>query len=167
MILLFALAQLGTGQTIAVAVAIASAIGGLLGGVAAFWGVSRKTRAEHEDVTCQRAKRVFESFHNGMLVADRDLSIVLANKQARAITGYVDLVGRSVYELIPERLRDVHRQHVARYFDDPHTRRMGTSGMQLSLIDRFGREKPMRLSLTPMENEYGGIEVTVGMEVIQ
>lgn len=147
-------------------VATLSAAGALLGGLAAFWGVSRKIRTDHEDVTCQRAKRVFESFHNGMLVTDRDLNIVQANKQARAITGYVDLVGRSVYELIPERLRETHRGHVSRYFDDPHTRRMGTSGMQLFLVDRFGREKPMRLSLTPMENEYGGIEVTVGMEVI-
>lgn len=152
--------------TIAIIAAV-SACGGLLGGIAAFWGVSRRVSREHEDVSCQRAKRAIESFHNGMLIVDRDLNIVLANKQARAITGYVDLVGRSVYELIPDNLRETHRNHVARYFDDPHTRRMGTSGMQLSLVDRFGREKPMRLSLTPMENEYGGLEVTVGMEVIQ
>jgi PAS domain S-box-containing protein len=155
-----------TGAIIATIAAL-SAVGALLGGVAAFWLASRKVRTEHEDVSCQRAKRAIESFHNGMLIVDRDLNIVLANKQARAITGYVDLVGRSVYELIPDGLRDAHRNHVARYFDDPHTRRMGTSDMQLSLVDRFGRAKPMRLSLTPMENEYGGLEVTVGMEVIQ
>ncbi len=143
-----------------------SAIGALLGGVAAFWTISRRARTEHEDVACLRAKRAIETFHHGMLITDRDLNIVLANKQARAITGYTDLIGRTVYELIPERLREAHRTHVARYFDDPHTRRMGTSGMSLILIDRFGREKPMRLSLTPMENEYGGMEVTVGLEVI-
>ncbi len=147
-------------------IAALSAIGALLGGAAAFWSVSRRHRVEASDVASARRSRVFESFHNGMIVADRDLRIVDANKQARAITGYIDLVGRSIYELIEEARRDAHREHVARFFDDPHTRRMGTSGMELRLVDRFGRVKRMQLSLTPMENEYGGIEVTVGMEVI-
>jgi PAS domain S-box-containing protein len=151
---------------VGVLIAGVSCIGGALSGIAAFWGASRRQRSESEDAASLRAKRVFETFHSGMLVVDRDLKIVLANRQARAITGYVDLVGHSVDELIPEGLREAHRVHVARYFDDPHTRRMGTSGMRLSLVDKFGREKAMRLSLTPMENEYGGMEVTVGMEVI-
>lgn len=144
-----------------------SAIGALIGGAAAYKTVSDKQRDEHDDAACQRAKRVFESFHDGMLVVNRDLTIILANKQARAITGYVDLVGRSVYELIPERFRDMHKKHVGRFFDDPHTRRMGTAPMQLMLVDRYGREKEMRLSLTPAEDDYGGIEVTVGMSVVQ
>lgn len=151
-----------------VIVAICSAFGALFGGLAAFVGVVRHHRKEHTDSSCAQAKRALENFHDGILIANRELTIVFANKQARAITGYgVDLVGKSIYDLIPERFRDRHREHVQRFFNDPHTRKMGVLPMELWLIDRFGIEKRMRLSLSPSENEYGGIETTVGMQVDQ
>lgn len=149
-------------------VAVISAAGALTGGIAAYRNVSSRKQNEHEDVVCRRAKRVFETFIDGMLVVDHDLRIVWANRQARAITGYYsDLEGRYISELVPERFRALHTGHVSRFFDDPHTRRMGVSPMTLFLIDRQGREKEVKLSLTPAEDDYGGIEVTIGMAVVQ
>jgi PAS domain S-box-containing protein len=148
-------------------VGAASALAALLSGTAAWFGVGRKKRGEHEDVICTRLKRVFETFHNGMMVVDRELVILMANKQARAITGYgIDLVGRSIYDLIPPEFRDRHREHVRRFFNDPHTRRMG-GDQKFPMVDRFGQQKTLRISLSPVENEYGGLETTVGMDVIQ
>jgi len=149
------------------AIASLSAVGAVLGGVAAFWGVSRRKRGEHEDVICARLKRAFETFHNGMMVVNRELVILMANKQARAITGYgTDLVGRSIYDLIPAEFRERHREHVRRFFNDPHTRRMG-GDQKFPMVDRYGQQKTLRISLSPVENEFGEMETTVGMDVIQ
>lgn len=152
----------------ALAVAASSAAGALLAGIAAYTGVSRRKKGEHEDIRCRRFMRAFESFHDGIIIVDRDLRILEANRQARGITGYGnELVGRSVYDLIPDRYREHHRSHVQRFFNDPHTRKMGVAPMELWLIDRRGIEKRMDLSLSPAEDDYGSFEVTVGMRVVQ
>lgn len=144
-----------------------SAIVGMLAAVGTFVTLARRQRATHEDVVCTRLRRVFEGFHNGMMVVDRDLIILMANKQARAITGYgSDLVGKSIYDLIPQELRDKHREHVRRFFADPHTRRMG-GDQKFPMIDRYGTKMNLKISLSPAENEYGSIETTVGMDVVQ
>lgn len=128
-------------------------------------GAWRRRKLEKTDAETARAVRAFENFHDGLIVVNRDNIIVAANRQARLITAFADLVGRDFRILIPERYRVDHEAHAARYHDSPRTRRMGTSGMALSMVDRYGREKKVRLSLTPMEDEYGGSEVMVGIEV--
>lgn len=149
-------------------IAMLSAAGAVLGGIAAFWGVSRRKRGEHEDLVCARMKRVFENAFDGKIVVNREMTIVDANRQARAITGYgIDLVGHSIYDIIPKRYHDMHRKHVQRYLNDPHSRRMGVMPMELWLIDRYQVEKRMLLSLAPSEDGFGGIEITVGMQVLQ
>lgn len=149
-------------------IAALSAIGALVGGVAAFVGVSRRRQTDHEDIVCLRMKRVFETSFEGKIIVNRDMVIVAANRQARAITGYgSELVGRSIYDIIPQRFHEVHRKHVQRYINDPHPRKMGTLAMELWLVDRFNTEKKMLLSLSPSEDSYGGIEITVGFQVVQ
>lgn len=157
-----------TTWNLAIVVSIVSVCSAFLGGAASFLTVTRRQRVEHGDVVCERIKRAFENFHGGVLIANRDLMIVWANKQSRAITGYYgDLIGHSVYDLIPEELRDKHRTHVAKFFDDPHTRLMGIAGMPLWLVDRTGRRKAVQISLTPYEDGYGSIEVLVGIQVVK
>lgn len=144
-----------------------SSTAALLVALTAVYGIFRKQQIQKIDERVRRIGRWFEIFHDGLIIVNRDNIIVDANRQARLITAYVDLVGRDFRVLIPERMRLAHENHVAKFHDSPHTRRMGTTGMELSLVDRYGREKRVRLSLTPGEDDYGGAEVMVGMEVIE
>lgn len=142
-----------------------SAVAALLVASITAYGVFRKRKEEQEGAISQRRFRAFENFHDGLIIVNRDNIIVDANRQARLITAHADLVGKDFRVLIPEDRRPAHEVHAERYHDSPRTRRMGTSGMELELLDRYGRIKPVYLSLTPMEDEYGGSEVIVGIEV--
>lgn len=148
------------------------AVSALCGVAVNAWSVGRKKAVEHEDVLCRRFKRFFENTHNASLIVDRGLTILHANRRARAVTGYgSELEGKSVYDLIPPDLREKHREHVKRFFADPMTRRMGSSRgaiqQQFPLMTRLGDIVQSDISLSPMEDEYGAIEVAVGIDPIR
>jgi len=143
-------------------------IGTFIAGVVAVVTVIRKQRTEHIDVVCARMTRAFETAFEGKIIVNREMSILSANRQARAITGFgQDLIGRTIYDILPKRFHEDHRKHVQRYINDPLPRKMGKIQMKLFLVDRSGVEKEMLLSLAPAENEFGEIEITVGMQVVQ
>lgn len=128
----------------------------------------RKIVKVHDDEACNRAKRNYEQAYDGKITINRDGLIVEANRQARFITAYnSDLKGKNFRILIPKRFQERHEEHLRRYFDNPHPRAMGAAGMELWMVDKLGNEKRVKQSLTPIEDDYGGIEVTVGIEVVQ
>lgn len=153
--------------------ALNSAIGavtGLLVGIVAFRTMVRRQKAEHIDAKCARLEQSFETSKYGKLIVSRSLVILMANRQARAITGYgSELVGMSVYDLIPSEFREKHKPHVSQFFDDPHARRMGgeTGSQKFPMVDRGGGRKTVVIALSPFENDFGGIEVTVEMDVVR
>ncbi|HTR88928.1 MAG TPA: ATP-binding protein [Solirubrobacteraceae bacterium] len=75
-------------------------------------------------------------------------TIAFANLQAESLFGYprAELVGQPVDMLLPDRLRDAHREHMRRYLADPRPRPMGT-GLELIAGTREGRELPVEISL--------------------
>lgn len=148
-----------------------SAVSVLLGVLVNAWSVGRKKAVEHEDVLCRRFRRFFENTPAALIV-DRSLTILNANKRARLITGYgTDLEGMSVYSLIPTEHREIHRGHVKRFFSDPIARRMGSSRgatqQEFPLLTRSGEIVMVDISLAPMEDDFGGQEVAVGIDPIR
>jgi len=64
-------------------------------------------------------RAVAESISDAVVTVDTDSTIVFANEALSDLTGYETeaLVGQSLTKLIPERLRESHREGVARYLD--------------------------------------------------
>lgn len=92
---------------------------------------------------------------DGLMLVDSDGRIVLANRSASMMFGYVEadgeehLVGRLVEELVPDEQRDHHPSHRHRYTSDPRMRPMG-SGLRLFGQHRSGGVFPVEISLSPL-----------------
>jgi PAS domain S-box-containing protein len=93
---------------------------------------------------------------DGIVLVDEAGKILLVNRQTEELFGYdrMELLGRSVDMLLPERFRQIHRAHRTRYRVEPRTRTMGAG---LSLFGRRanGVEFPIEISLSPLVTQAG------------
>ncbi|CAN7791927.1 PAS domain S-box protein [Caballeronia sp. LjRoot34] len=91
-----------------------------------------------------------------MLIVDRDGHIVLANPPVERLFGYprVELIGRPMELLMPERFRATHVTKRTDYVADPHSRPMGI-GMELRGRRQNGDEFPIEVSLSPLRTDRG------------
>jgi hypothetical protein len=80
--------------------------------------------------------------------------IVLVNQRAETLFGYERemLVGQTPEMLVPKRFRKLHAGHRVAYFQQPHTREMGT-GVELFAVRRDGTEFPVEVGLSHLEIE--------------
>jgi len=94
---------------------------------------------------------VFEASPSGMLLVNREGSIVLANTQAEHLFGYTrqELLGQPIEILIPERYRRHHPDHLRTFFQSPSVRAMG-QGRDLPGRRRDGTEFPIEIGLNPI-----------------
>ena len=99
---------------------------------------------------------LLEAAPDAMVIVDREGRIVLINAQAETLFGYPreELLGESVDRLVPDRFREVHPSHRARYFTDSKPRAMG-SGLELFGRHKDGREFPVEVSIAPLETKDG------------
>ena len=97
---------------------------------------------------------MIESSPDGMLLADEQGRILVANARIGELFGYDrrDLVGRSIEDLLPERHRGAHLAHRTRYRAAPAVRAMG-DGSTLSGLRRDGTEFPVEVSLSPIDRD--------------
>ena len=74
-------------------------------------------------------QELFEAAPDGILVCDPSGMIVRVNQQTERMFGYGrrELIGKRIEELIPERFRPQHPQHVSGYVSSPRTRPMGSA----------------------------------------
>lgn len=91
-----------------------------------------------------------------IVISDSQGRIALVNERVREVLGYdpAELIGQSVEVLVPERLREAHAEHRARYLRHPTTRPMG-SGLDLWALRRDGTEIPVEISLSPVQTPEG------------
>jgi len=93
---------------------------------------------------------------DGIALVDEMGKILLVNRRIEALFGYdrMELLGRSVDVLLPERFRQIHRAHRTRYRVEPRTRTMG-AGLSLFGQRADGREFPLEISLSPLATQAG------------
>ena len=99
---------------------------------------------------------LLNSAADGMLIADRDGKILLANPPVQRMFGYTaeELIDRHIEILLPDRIRGGHVAQRTEYFTHPSTRSMG-SGKELFGKHRDGTEFPVEVSLSPLRTSQG------------
>jgi PAS domain S-box-containing protein len=99
-----------------------------------------------------RFKGLFEFAPDAVIVTDVNGRIQLANQNAVQMFGYnlVELVGEPIEKLMPEDVRDRHRQHVSKYFRSPRWRPMGER-LPLLGVRKDGSTFPVEITLGPLQ----------------
>ncbi|WP_121820164.1 PAS domain S-box protein [Halostella salina] len=92
-------------------------------------------------------RAVAESISDAVVTVDADSTIVFANEALSDLTGYETeaLVGQPLTKLIPERLRESHREGVARYLDTGE-RQLDWNYIELPVELADGTERPVAVS---------------------
>lgn len=105
---------------------------------------------------------------DGILMADEGGRILFVNAQVEELFGFdrQDLLGRSVDDLLPEHLRQVHRAHRTRYRAEPRLRSMG-AGLMLYGRRADGAQFPVEISLSPLPTDAGLRVVAVVRDVTE
>ena len=95
--------------------------------------------------------RLLETSPDAVVVVDVQGRILFVNLQTEHLFDYPPnfLIGRSVDELVPERLRATHAGHRQAFTSAPRLRPMG-SGLSLFGRRRDGSEFPVEISLSPV-----------------
>ncbi len=102
------------------------------------------------------AKTLLELAPDPTVIVDGGGLIVFANAQVEETFGYTpeELFGKPIETLLPERFRDAHPEHRARFAVRPKSRPMG-AGLALFGLTKSGREFPVEISLSPVSTEDG------------
>lgn len=95
---------------------------------------------------------LLDAVPDALLLVDRSGEIVQANGRSGDMFGYAPeaLVGAPLEILVPERHRERHRDQVARFFDHPASRPMG-SGQDLRAVHKDGGEFAVDIALSAVE----------------
>jgi hypothetical protein len=106
----------------------------------------------------RRFRAVLEASPNAVVAVDADGRIMYANPQVEETFGYTReaLLGEQIGTLLPDRVRDRHKDHRARYMSQPTARPMGI-GLELAGRRRDGREFPVEISLSPVDTPDGRV----------
>ena len=96
-------------------------------------------------------RSIIESAPDGMLVADTEGRILLANPAAEALLGYAggELIGTAVDHLVPPTARAAHVGMRASFLADGKSRSMSGS-RPLTAMRKDGSELPVAISLAPL-----------------
>jgi PAS domain S-box-containing protein len=108
-----------------------------------------------------RFKDLLESVPDGIVVVNRDGTIVLCNRQAERLFGYDagELMQRSIELLLPAAGRAAHVRHRSGFFAHPAPRAMGRE-IDLFGLRKDGTEFPIEIMLSPLENADGILVTT-------
>lgn len=101
-------------------------------------------------------EQLIENAADAIVLVSESGEVISANRAAHELLLYSEgaLVGRSVSDLIPDRLRDVHREHRADYIRDPQRRSMGKH-LATPALRADGSEVMIRASLSSTTGPSG------------
>jgi PAS domain S-box-containing protein len=157
-------ARRSDGQEVPLSVRLASvdAPGGRL--VVALLG-DRRTRPLLEDLP----RRLLDAAPDAMIVTGPDGRIVLANDAAERVFGHARaaLLGMTVEDLMPARLRAMHARQRAGYTRAPHVRPLGAPGLSLLGMRADGTEFPAEISLSALQTPQGVFTIAVIRDITE
>jgi anti-anti-sigma factor len=113
-------------------------------------------------------RRLIDALADGIVLADEDGRIVLANRRAEEMFGYAhgELAGQLVESLLPAGLRDVHRLDRATYAVKPVARPMADRARLVGL--RKDRTTiPVTITLSPVPTASGHFVLAVVRDTTQ
>ncbi len=129
--------------------------------------------AMHENITGrvrteQYFQAVLESTPDALIMADGEGRILLINRQAEKLLGYLrnDVLGLPVETLMPERYREEHPTNRRAYVLEPATRLMGHTH-ELFAVRRDGVEVPVEVGLSYLEMDGGPVVVAAMRDVTE
>ncbi len=116
----------------------------------------QKETAEALNIALNNSIEMFSSAPDAMLIADESGTISDINTAAVRMLGYKksQIVGQKIEVLVPKHIRQKHVHHRASFFQENHSRPMG-SGLELTAVARDGKEIPVEVSLSPMQTSSG------------
>lgn len=105
-------------------------------------------------LSSELVRSVLQSAPDAMIIIDGSGTILYANRQVTALFGYesAEVVGSPVEMLMPERFRGRHVAHRQGYTSSVRVRPMG-AGLELFARRRDGREFPVEISLSPIQQQ--------------
>jgi len=106
-----------------------------------------------QSVSSELARSALDAAPDAMIIIDDSGVIFFANRQVSALFGYpqLDIIGKPVEYLMPERFRDRHVAHRQSYTRSVRVRPMG-AGLELFGQRLDGTEFPLEISLSPIED---------------
>jgi PAS domain S-box-containing protein len=104
----------------------------------------------------QMFERLFENAPDATILVNQAGKIVRANAHVESLflCSRGELIGKSVEQIMPERYRARHGEHMARFFANPQSRAMGV-GLELFALRSDGTEFPVDIMLSPVETDKG------------
>ena len=107
-------------------------------------------------------RQLIDALADGIVLADQDGRIMLANRRAAAMFGYRpgELAGQAVESLVPAGLRDAHRLDRAAYARKPVSRPMADRARLVGLR-RDGTTVPVTITLSPVPTASGHFVLAV------
>jgi PAS domain S-box-containing protein len=148
----------GQGERLALAAYAAFAVEGHLGGDDDSGGDSTLPSADarRRQDEAGRFRRLLDAAPDATVLVDESGTILFANARVHSVLGYtpMELLGRPVEHLVPERLRELHLRHRKRFFREPRARLIG-SNFELYARRRDGSEIPVEINLSPVRMREG------------
>jgi two-component system CheB/CheR fusion protein len=146
------------------------AIGGSVESVIAS-GIDRTERAEDRQRAQQSeatVRALLETAAQSILAVDQHGLIVLANATSERMFGYGrdELIGQPIAMLIPERFREPHATHLAKWFSQPRAGQMG-SGLELAAVRKDGTELPIDVGLSCIHTGDGILGVAFVSDIAE
>ncbi len=113
-------------------------------------------------------RQLIDALADGIMLADEDGRIVLANRLAAAMFGYqpAELAGQPVESLMPAGLRDAHRLRRASYALKPVARPMADRARLVGLR-KDGSTIPVEVTLSPVPTASGHLFLAVIRDTVQ
>ena len=97
---------------------------------------------------------LFEFAPDAIMIVNHEGRIIRVNKQTERLFGYSrsELIDRPLEILLPERFREIHREHRRKYLGEPHVRPMGRE-LELYGLRKDSSEFHVDIALGPLHIE--------------
>lgn len=132
--------------------------------------ITERVRAEQEQARlAARLSGLLDSAMDGIITVDQGQRIVLYNRAAERIFGWaaVQVMGRSLDMLMPQRFRAEHRSHVGQFAATGVTSRRMGDGTVIHGLRANGEEFPMDASISQLDTPDGRLFTVILRDVTE